>query len=202
MSQEEIDQLDQGIDFRVSRETISHHDEILIKEINNIVGPDDVLWHLGDFCFGPKHDIFRVAREYRNRIACRHINFVWGNHDRYEISSLFESDHQLYHANIQGQRMVLCHYAMAIWDGSHKGTIHLYGHSHSGAEPWFNKVMPERRAFDVGVDNAYKLLGAYRPFSFDEVVKIASKKKGEIIDHHEPWLGKDPTKTEEEQSGF
>lgn len=202
MTPEEIELLDQGINFSVSRETIQRHDAKLIELINSCVGPDDVLWHLGDFCFGPKHDMYRVAKNYRDRIICRHINFIWGNHDRYEIRNLFESANDVYKGLIGRQRFFLHHYAMAIWDGSHKGTVHLYGHSHSGAEPWFERVMPNRKAFDCGVDNAYKLLGEYRPFSLDEVMEVIKNKKGEIIDHHEPWLGKDPTKSEEEQSGF
>jgi calcineurin-like phosphoesterase family protein len=202
MNEEEIAKLEANIDFRVSQDTVDKHDTMLLKNINDCVGPDDVLWHLGDFCFGPKDNIFRIAQNYRRRINCAHINFIWGNHDRYEIGPLFESTNHLYMANIDGQRIVLCHYAMAIWDGSHKGNVHLYGHSHSGAENWFSRVMPDRKAFDCGVDNAYKLLGEYRPFSFDEVMKIMDTKKGQVIDHHEPWLGKDPNKTEEQQSGF
>jgi calcineurin-like phosphoesterase family protein len=32
--------------------TIAEHDEALIAKWNEIVGPDDVVWHLGDFARG------------------------------------------------------------------------------------------------------------------------------------------------------
>jgi calcineurin-like phosphoesterase family protein len=73
---------------------------------------------------------------------------------------------------------------MAIWNKSHRGAWHLYGHSHANAEEGLNKLMPERKSFDVGVDNAAVLLGSYRPFTFEEVKKIMDKKKGCSIDHH------------------
>lgn len=60
----------------------------------------------------------------------------------------------------------------------------LYGHSHSTAEEWLNQMMPNRRSIDVGVDNAYKLLGEYKPFSYEEIVNIMASKKGHSIDHH------------------
>ena len=37
------------------------------------------------------------------------------------------------------QSIVLCHYAMAVWDKSHRGNLMLYGHSHSEAEPWLEE---------------------------------------------------------------
>ena len=34
------------------------------------------------------------------------------------------------------QLVVLCHYAMRVWDRSHYGSWHLYGHSHGNLPPW------------------------------------------------------------------
>jgi calcineurin-like phosphoesterase family protein len=85
---------------------------------------------------------------------------------------------------VNNQVIVLDHYAHAVWEKSHRGAWHLYGHSHSNAEEWLNRVMPERRSVDVGVDNAFKILGDYRPFSFIELQKLFANKKGSFIDHH------------------
>ena len=38
------------------------------------------------------------------------------------------------------------------------------------AEARLDKIMPCRRSMDVGVDNAYWLLGEWRPFSIDEII--------------------------------
>lgn len=184
LSDDELDFLDNGENFRVSSESTRIHDDYLIDQINKYVGKEDVLWHLGDFCFAPKHCYYEVCRDFRNRIKCNHVNFIFGNHDQRNIYNLFESSHDLYHLYIGNQLLVLCHYALAVWNKSHHGSYMLYGHSHSTAEDWLNQMMPGRRSFDVGVDNAYKLLGEYRPFSYDEIVDIMSTKKGHSIDHH------------------
>jgi hypothetical protein len=82
-------------------------------------------------------------------------------------------------------KIVLNHYCMAIWNGSHKGVWHLYGHSHAGAEAWMDKHMPGRRAFDVGIDNAYKVLGEYRPWNLlDDIKPIMDTRSGFSMDHH------------------
>lgn len=80
--------------------------------------------------------------------------------------------------------IVLSHYVQAVWNQSHRGAWMLYGHSHASAESWLDAAMPGRRSIDVGVDNAYRVLGEYRPFSFDELNEILSGRPGCSIDHH------------------
>ena len=73
----------------------------------------------------------------------------------------------------------MSHYAHRIWDKSHHGVCHLYGHSHSSLEhiEW-------GKSMDVGVDNAFRLFGQYRPFSMEEVTEILDKRPILFIDHH------------------
>lgn len=71
----------------------------------------------------------------------------------------------------------MSHYSHRIWEGSHKGTLHLYGHSHDSI-PEFGKSM------DVGIDCARRILKDYRPFSIEEVINILSKRDIEFVDHH------------------
>jgi calcineurin-like phosphoesterase family protein len=63
---------------------------------------------------------------------------------------------------------------MKIWRNSHRGSWHLYGHSHGGLHE-----SPNSLSFDVGVDAR-----DYRPISFDEVSKLMAKKTFKPIDHH------------------
>lgn len=70
---------------------------------------------------------------------------------------------------------------MRVWYGSHKGFYHAYGHSHASLEK-----SPYGKSMDVGIDNAYKLTGEYRPFSVDEVVNLLDKRSIEFPDHHSP----------------
>jgi calcineurin-like phosphoesterase family protein len=54
-------------------------------------------------------------------------------------------------------KITLNHYAQRVWDGSHKGHWHVYGHSHS-ALPDFGK------SFDIGVDGH-----DFTPWSLEEI---------------------------------
>lgn len=62
----------------------------------------------------------------------------------------------------RSRSITVCHYAMRTWPRSHYDTWHVYGHSHG-------RLVPYKNALDVGVDNAAKLLGEYRPFNLEEV---------------------------------
>src|ERR1700739_2009266 len=77
----------------------------------------------------------------------------------------------------ENHMIVLCHYAMQVWHGSHKGSWHLYGHSH-GMLPeshtcpncHFEQPSPALK-FDVGVD-----CWDFYPVSIEEVkAKMATK---------------------------
>ncbi len=184
LTEKEQEYLKLGVNFKVSRESIDRMDSYLINETNKIVREEDILWFLGDFCFASKYNYFEVARSYRSRINCKNVFCLWGNHDRKEIASLFSVAKDYAEINWQGQMIVMFHYAQAVWNKSHRSSWSLHGHSHSTAEPWLDKMMPNRRSIDVGVDNAAKVLGAYRPFSFKEIEKIMSSKSGYSIDHH------------------
>jgi calcineurin-like phosphoesterase family protein len=54
-------------DFRLSEATVRRHDDALLEAINSRVAESDILWIVGDFCWGQLIE----ATEYRNRIRCR-----------------------------------------------------------------------------------------------------------------------------------
>jgi calcineurin-like phosphoesterase family protein len=163
---------------RLSREAVEMMDETIIANINANVGTDDILWHLGDFAMPGKQRYERMCRYYRDRLHCQNIYLVWGNHDERFINKMFQKTYDKLTAKINGQSIVMCHEAFAIWDKSHRGAWNLYGHSHAAAEKWLDEILPGRRSMDVGVDNAYRLTGEFRPFSFDEIRKIMEKRPG------------------------
>jgi calcineurin-like phosphoesterase family protein len=181
--------------WKITKAAIREMDEQIIHNINKTVGKNDILWHLGDFAMG-RGDYMETVVGYLRRINCQAIFKVWGNHDEVEDlerAGLFQEEWDQVKIEVDGQEIVLNHYAMAIWDRSHRGAWHLYGHSHSGAEPWLNAHMPGRRSMDVGIDNIYKVLGEYRPISFEEVKKIMDKQDGFSMDHHIPRNSTAPT---------
>lgn len=174
---------------RISKAAIEMMNDAIVKNINNVVRQDDTLWFLGDWCFGGKNNYYQVAKELRDKIKCRTINLIWGNHDHRNIRDLFNEAYDLFEINVNGQKIVLCHYAMSVWDKSHRGSWQLYGHSHANLETWMDKVMPGRRSIDVGIDNAVRLLGDYKPFSFEDLQRLIGGNNGFSADHHEMRTG-------------
>jgi len=170
--------------LRVSEESTARMNAALLEGINALVGESDTLWHLGDWAFGNSGGYYETCRRFRDRVVCRNVNIVWGNHDRRTIRDLFNQAHDQVEISVAGQKITLNHYAMAVWQDSHKGAWHLYGHSHSRAEHWLDSHMPGRRSLDVGVDNAARTLGMYRPWTFEEIRTQLNGRAGCAIDHH------------------
>lgn len=154
--------------------------DVIINTINKYVKYDDVLYFLGDFAFKDHKKI----PELRDRIVCQTIHVIRGNHDGHinEYKDKFTSIQDVLTLDIDGKgnpkkTIFMSHYSHRTWQGSHKGIIHLYGHSH-------NTIPDYGKSMDVGVDVAYKLFGEYRPFSLDEIVQIMSKRDVAFVDHH------------------
>ena len=130
---------------------------VILERLNTAVKANDVLYFLGDFCIGPK----TRALELRREIRCRKIFAVPGNHDKdtRKLSQEFSWLGDLAEISINAQRIVLCHYAMRVWNHSSHGVWHLFGHSH-GRLPTLDTSL----SMDVGVDTH-----DFRPWSFDEI---------------------------------
>jgi len=163
---------------------IDEMDAVLIDNWNERVKPNDIVWHLGDFIFSRNwKEIAKLANRLNGKIS-----LLKGNHDKY----LYKNRHSLINnkgwgtnsfdtisdsykeVNINGQRMTLCHYGMRVWNASHWGNWHLYGHSHD--------TLPSLgRSFDVGVD-----ANDYKPLHFDEVKAKMDKMDFVPVDGHKP----------------
>lgn len=165
-----------------SEESISRMDEYLIDRINENVDQNDILWHLGDFCFWKNHNLFQFTKSYRDRIRCKNVFLVAGNHDSAETKKVFDGYFDYKEIKVHSKNIVLSHYAHCFWNRSHYGSWMLYGHAHSSAEHWLDQNMPGRLSMDVGVDNAFRLLGDYRPFSFQEISSIMESRRGFKMD--------------------
>jgi len=135
--------------------TIEEMDEALLKNINDKVKPTDRLYFLGDMTGKNK-----PVDKYLERINCQHIFFIRGNHDPKQLPKhKLEAVGELATIEIEGQPIVLCHYALRVWNRSHYGAWNLHGHSH-GQLP----RIPGVKAIDVGVD-----VFDYQPVSFEQV---------------------------------
>ena len=139
--------------------SVEEMDETLIQNWNNVVGEGDVVYHLGDFCFGNPWNYIDNLNG--------HIKFIVGGHDKELYRYIYDSDEDgtfkkciygnLLEIKINKQLIVLCHYSMRSWNRSHYGSWHLYGHHHGN-------LPPHGLSFDVGVDT-----NDYYPYSLDDV---------------------------------
>jgi calcineurin-like phosphoesterase family protein len=159
-------------------------DKALIENWNSKVAPDDIVYHLGDFAFYSVDNIFEILKQLNG-----YIFFVPGNHDknllktidkyRIELGINIQVLPTLYHEtfSVEDERIpfVMCHYAMRVWDKSHYGAIHLYGHSHGTMLD-----DPNARSMDVGVDTNNMQL-----YSIDDVLVHMYRKVYKSVDHHE-----------------
>lgn len=166
--------------------SIEAHDEELIHRWNSVVTNNDLVYHLGDFMFGT----WKQVPVLLNRLNYKRLVFVSGNHDKplkeWAHKALkneggldwrgrpVEVHGSYLEAKIEGRDVTLSHYAMRVWNKSHRFSICAYGHSH-GSLP----DDPSALSLDVGVD-----CWDYTPISWSRVLEILSKKKFKPVDHH------------------
>lgn len=146
--------------------------EALINNWNDKVSEEDEVYVLGDM-------FMDVEASEANEIV-KQLNgikyLIKGNHEDYIDDPEFDTsafewikDYHLIddvHPNV-----VLFHYPILEWDGWHKGTYHLYGHTHNTKQEYFEKLL-EDTAVNVGVD-----IHNFAPISLDEVTTIIKQKK-------------------------
>lgn len=59
--------------------TLAEMNQAIVKGINNKVGENDILYHLGDWSFGGIEQIW----DFRKQINCKNIHLIFGNHDQH-----------------------------------------------------------------------------------------------------------------------
>lgn len=153
---------------------------ILCRNIHFILGNHDPhLEEVGKMYIIPLEDVSIAENFFQERMGSSESQRT------VFLRDLFKSVDYYKEVSINKQRFVLCHFAFRVWNHSHKGTFHLYGHSHSSLDYGPNgKPAPWGKSMDVGVDNAVKVLGEMRPFHIDEVVRILQKRPISFLDHH------------------
>jgi len=165
--------------------TLGHMNDVIVESINSVVGEDDILFHLGDWSFGG----FDNIEEFRNRIVCKNIHLILGNHDHHiernkgDIQRLFSSVNQYLRLSVSGYEFVLMHYPIASWHNMNDGVIHLHGHVHLPP----NKKLAQGKAMDVGVDG-----NGLKPYVLSQITNIMHKQPIAKLslpqDHHEEKL--------------
>lgn len=159
--------------------SVENMEKLLIMNWNELVTPKDDVWILGDFSFAKKAKTAEIAWKLNG-----HKKLVRGNHEHESnafYSSIFEEVYDfgkeikvLHPETNATQRIVLCHYPLKTWNGSHYGSWNLHGHSHGSLKDDGKSLQ-----HDVGVD-----VNGYYPISLARVAKIMANKTFVPVDHH------------------
>ena len=141
--------------------SVEEMNETIITNWNNVITPNDTVFHLGDFGFGTEDEMATIKSRLNGK-----IEFIFGSHDK-SVRRVFLPYRLMLEIVIDGQQITLCHYAMRTWKASYHGSWHLFGHSHGRLA-----VDNHTLAYDVGVDSNY-----FTPVSMDKIVDIMSRKE-------------------------
>lgn len=172
--------------------TVKDMNQALVNGINDYVKKEDILFCLGDWSFGGIESI----GDFRSKINCEIIHLIYGNHDHHledpykvvyqnlKSKDLFESLQYVKTITVKlgdkKYQIFMSHYAHLVWDKSHKGALHLFGHSHTSINH-----LAVGRSQDCGVDNAFLKFGEYRPFNLaTEIIPVLLSKPIAKVDHH------------------
>lgn len=145
-------------------------DAAMIANWNTMVGREDIVYHLGDFAFVKNR---AGLTNYISRLNGR-IVLIKGNHDDkvvWKNRDLFYAAHDSYlETSINGVEVTLCHYPLLVWNKSHYGSLHAYGHVHQ------NMSDQERLlSMNVCVENT-----SFAPISFEEFAAFLAEKQDKI----------------------
>ena len=91
--------------------------ETLIENWNRVVGQDDIVFHLGDFCMGGSHEWTKILNRLNGKIY-----LILGNHDlkniRQGYTSRFELTTMQMHIEVDKQKIYLNHCPLLCYGGA------------------------------------------------------------------------------------
>ena len=140
----------------------------IVAAHNKKVEKDATVIFCGDFCFSNSEDILDFISKLNGNFV-----FVKGNHDNKFPKNIVMYD--VVEFAYQGNYFFCSHYAHRVWNLSHHGSIHLYGHSHGSLEDDKNAL-----SMDVGIDCHPN----HEPFSVEEILEFMKTKTWKPVDHH------------------
>lgn len=149
----------------------------LVKNLNEMVGPDDILYNLGDVIFGN----VEYLPTFLNRLNCKNIHLIWGNHDHKikksdKLTKLFTSTQKELSLQVDNNVLFLSHYPnYHDWPGKSNGSFHLFGHQHCNLAD--DKDILN---LDVGVDGCWYGHRKFSPWSLDEVLNVMHNIKSPV----------------------
>jgi calcineurin-like phosphoesterase family protein len=133
-------------------QSVEEMDETLIKNWNSVVGVKDTVYVVGDFSLDA-----RKVNYYLGRLNGSQKFLVMGNHDDVKKEHTWSYVFDVKGIRIEKDYIWLAHYGHRVWNKSHHGSYHFYGHSHGTLTPY-------GKSCDVGVD-----CWNYTPVNFERL---------------------------------
>jgi calcineurin-like phosphoesterase family protein len=161
--------------------SVGEMDEAMIAAWNAKVGPQDIVYHLGDLTMADAATAKKLIARLNGRLIV--LATLWHHDKRWVKAALdmwwYTASGQrvtyllpLALINVEGRIITLCHYPLERWERSHYGAWHLHGHSHGRLDP-----IPGR--LDVGVDNLCRVenrhLAQWAPLSLEEITTMMER---------------------------
>lgn len=174
-------------------DSIFEHDETIIKNWNEKVKNGDNVYILGDFSWYNA----TATKEILETLNGQKF-LIRGNHDRWAkdgaCKKLLNAIYDYKQIRDGDETLILSHYPIMMWNGQHRGAIHLYGHVHNSDEEndyqEFIRILNERYksrdkyfkemvAINVGCMNI-----DYTPMSLEELLDMRKKNERNIIEKY------------------
>ena len=129
--------------FKRPFDSVAEMDAAMVACWNEVVEPDDEVWHLGDFAV--RQPAARMAWLLEALAGDKHL--ITGNNDGPATAARagWASVQAYAELEVDGVWLILCHYPLRTWNRMGRGAIDLHGHSHG-------RLAPLPRQVDVGVD--------------------------------------------------
>jgi len=136
--------------------------ELIIKNWNDSISPEDTVLHLGDFSFGQKSN-FDLLTEMLNG----KMNLIRGNHDRMSRTRYESRGVNVYDAPIQIEfnkrvKIIFSHRPVVPLED---GWINLHGHIHNIPPP------PDGSNLGLNHINMSVEVREYRPWRLSEIIR-------------------------------
>lgn len=138
-------------------DTIEQHDEVLIDRWNKTVGPNDIVWHLGDIAFNKRHP--DVLAELNGKMD----TLILGNHDWKHVSKYLQYFTNVY-AMKQKYDMIFTHIPIHASQMEYRWEYNVHGHIHG-------YTIDDKRYINISYEHTN-----LTPISMTEVREIAKER--------------------------
>jgi calcineurin-like phosphoesterase family protein len=144
---------------------VEEMNETIINNWNNKITNEDIVYNIGDFCFGDAS--YFLSKLNGNK------HLLLGDHDK-QINNGLKKLAYIHkekiieipiEVNNKKQLIILCHWCMRTWPKSHYNSWHLFGHSHG-------RLNSIGKSHDVGIDN-----NNFNPLSLIDIIEIMNNKE-------------------------